>query len=315
MSNFAKDMEILALRSQLSITQQQILNGKISKPHFTPAFRQLWRFLSELLPNWQSALFLVKPETVIGWHRKSFKFFWTRKSRKPGRPKISTATIALIKRIHRENPLLSPEKIHERMVNLGITNAPAPNTIAKYIPKSPRSPSEKQIQSWKTFLHNHRKGILAMDFFVVPTLYFKILYVLVIISHDRRKIEHFAVTSNPSSAWVAQQIREATPYGSAPKYLVHDNDAIFISAYFQQFLKNTNIKSKKTGYHCPWQNGICERVGGILRRELLDYIIPLNERHLESLLSIYINRYYLQGLTKASNAEHLFRQLNGRLLL
>jgi len=292
MSDFAKDMEILALRSQLSITQQQILNGKISKPRFTPAFRQLWRFLSRLLPNWQSALFLVKPETVIGWHRKSFKLFWTCKSRKSGRPKISPATIVLIKRIHRENPLLSPEKIHEQLVNLGISDAPAPNTIAIYIPKSPKTPSEKQIQSWKTFLHNHRKGISAMDFFVVPTLYFKVLYVLVIISHDRRKIEYFAVTSNPSSAWVTQQIREATPYGTTPQYLIHDNDTIFISTYFQQFLKKANIKSKKTGFHCPWQNGICERVVGILRRELLDHVIPLNARHLESLLSEYINKYY-----------------------
>ena len=226
MSNFAKDMEILALRSQLS------------------------------------------------------------------RPKISPATIALIKRIHRENLLLSPEKIHEQLVNLGISDAPAPNTIAKYIPKSPKTPNGKQILSWKTFLHNHRKNIWAMDFFVVPTLYFKMLYVLVIISHDRRKIEHFAVTSNPSSAWVAQQIREATPYGATPEYLIHDNDTIFTSSYFKQFLNNTNIKSKKTGYHCPWQNGICERVIGTLRRELLYHIIPFNQRHLESLLSEYINKYY-----------------------
>ncbi|TCX51734.1 MULTISPECIES: integrase core domain-containing protein [unclassified Dehalobacter] len=201
-------------------------------------------------------------------------------------------TIALIKRIHWENPLISPEKIHERLVNLGISDAPVPNTIAKYIGKSPKTSSGKQIQSWKTSLNNHKKGIWAIDFFVVPTLYFKVLYVLIIISHDRRKIKHSAVTSNPSSAWVAQQIREATPYGATPEYLIHDNDTIFTFAYFQQFLNNTNIKSKKTGYHCPWQNGICERVGGILRRELLDHIIPFNERHLEYLLSEYINRYY-----------------------
>ena len=188
--------------------------------------------------------------------------------------------------------MLSAEKIHEKLVNLGIADAPAPNTIAKYIYKSPRSTSEKRIQSWKTFLHNHKKGIWAMDFFVVPTLYFKILYVLVIISHDRRKIEHFAVTSNPSSAWVAQQIREATPYGLTPQYLIHDNDTIFTSAYFQQFLNNINIKSRRTGYQCPWQNGICERVVGILRRELLDHVIPLSAMHLESLLSEYINKYY-----------------------
>jgi transposase InsO family protein len=178
------------------------------------------------------------------------------------------------------------------MANLGISDVPARNTIAKYIPKPSKSPSDKQIQSWKTFLHNHRKGIWAMDFFVIPTLHFKLLFTLVIINHDRRKIEHFAVTYNPTSVWIAQQIREATPYDIAPEYLIHDNDAIFTSAYFQQFLSNTNIKSKKTGYHCPWQNGICERVIGTLRRELLDHIIPLNERHLEYLVREYISKYY-----------------------
>jgi hypothetical protein len=114
--------------------------------------------------------------------------------------KPTLTTIALIKRIHKENRLLSPERIHDQLINLGITNALAPNTIVKYLPSIRKPPSEKQQQSWKTFLANHRKGIWAMDFFVVPTLYFKILYVFLVISHDRRKIEHFAVTTNPTSA-------------------------------------------------------------------------------------------------------------------
>ncbi len=215
-------------------------------------------------PGWKSALFLVKPETVIGWHRKAFKFYWMIKSKKSGRPKISRQTIALIKRIHKENPLLSPEKIYERLVDLTVIDAPSPNTISKYIPKIRKPPSEKQKQSWKTFLKNHRKEIWAMDFFTVPTLYFKVLYVFILISHDRRKIEHFAVTTNPTSEWVAQQIREATPFGNTPKYLIHDNDTIFTSRELKNFLENANVKAKKTGFKCPWQNGICERTVGIL---------------------------------------------------
>lgn len=131
-----------------------------------------------------------------------------------------------------------------------------------------------------------------MDFFVVPTFCFKVLYVLIIISHDRRKIEHFAVTSNPCSAWVAQQIREATPYGEVPKYLLHDNDSIFRSKAFQEFLSNAQICSKKTSFHSPWQNGICERTVGIIRAELLNHIVPINQRHLEYLLKEYVNHYY-----------------------
>jgi len=276
MTNVAKDLEILALRSQLSIFQQEIINHKIKKPRFTPAFRQLWVLISKIYPNWKSALILAKPETVIGWHKKAFKLYWKTKSNKSGRPKISIQTIALIKRIHKENPLLSPEKIHEQLINLGVIDAPAPNTIAKYIKNSRKPPTDKQKQSWKTFLKNHGKSIWAMDFFVVPTLNFKVLYVLIIISHKRRKIEHFAVTTNPSSAWVAQQIREATPYGETPKYLIHDNDSIFRAQYLQQFLESCNVKSKRTGVHAPWQNGICEITIGVLRQELLNHVIPIN---------------------------------------
>jgi putative transposase len=276
----------------LSVFQRQIIDQKISRPHVTPAFRQIWVLLSNIFPQWKSALVLVKPETVIGWHKKAFKLYWMLKSKKPGRPKISCQTIALIKRIHKENPLLSPEKIYERLIDLAVTDSPSPNTISKYIPQIRKSPSEKQKQSWTTFLKNHRKEIWEMDFFTVPTLYFKVLYVFILISHDRRRIEHFAVTTNPSSAWVTQQIRKATPFGETPKYLIHDNDATFTSREFKTFLANANIKAKRTGFKCPWQNGVCERTVGILRQELLDHIIPINQQHLRHLLKEYIGKYY-----------------------
>ena len=235
---------------------------------------------------------MVKPETVIGWHKTAFKLFWMLKSKRPGRPKVSHATIALIKRIHKENPLLSPEKIHERLVDLAVSDAPAPNTIAKYIAGIRKPPSEKQVSSWKSFLKNHAKGIWAMDFFVVSSLTFKVMVVLLIIGHDRREIKHFAVTQNPSSDWAMQQIREATPYGEAPDYIIHDNDSIFTAGELRGFLENAGIKPKKTGFKCHWQNGICERAVGILRRELFDHVVPFSEKHLKSLLGEYIGRYY-----------------------
>ena len=167
MQPIEKDLEIIALRSQLAIVQQNIITRKIAKPRFTVAFRQLWVLLSKRLPDWKSALILVKPETVVGWHKRAFKVYWRRKSR-GGRPHISNTTIALIKRIHRENPTISPEKIRERLIALNITDPPAPNTIAKYIQGERTTPTERQQQSWQTFLKNHAQGIWSMDFAVVP---------------------------------------------------------------------------------------------------------------------------------------------------
>lgn len=158
--------------------------------------------------------------------------------------------------------------------------------------KAGRPPSEKQVQSWKTFLKNHSKEIWAMDYFVVPTLFFKMLYVLIIINHASRKIEHFAVTTNPNLDWVKQQIRNATPYNHKPKYLIHDNDAVFVCEEFKTFLSDSGIKSKRTSYYSPWQNGIAERVNGIIRQELTNHIIPINEAHLYRVLKEYINDYY-----------------------
>lgn len=278
LSNSAKDLEILALRSQLSLVQERISNGKIPKPRFKPALRCLWVLLSKYFSGWQASLILVKPETVIGWHKTAFKFFWKLKSN--------------------------------------------PNTIANYIPKIRKAPTDKQRQSWAIFLKNHSKGIWAMDFFVVPTLCFQLLYVFLIVRHDRRKIIHFAVTANPSSAWVIQQIREATPYGETPDYLIHDNDSIFTARSLRHFLENTSIKDKRTSFRSPWQNGICERTIGILRQELLNYVIPFNEKHLERLLGEYIGKYYNparthQGINRQTPilSEKLVRTVSAETVL
>lgn len=297
-------LENIALRSQLALYQQRFEKQKLPKPQPTPVFRQLWVILSKYLANWESLIIVVQPKTVIKWHRTAFKLHWKRKSRKIGRPKISQGAIKLIKQVHQENPLLSPEKIHEKLRLLGIEKPPAPNTIAKYIPSTRKPPTERQIQSWKTFLKNHQSVTWATDFLTIPTLTFGMLYVLVIIDHQTRKIVSFGVTTNPTAQWTVQQFRHATPFGVVPKYLIHDNDPIFRSKVFQRFLSSSGITSKRTAYRSPWQNPYAERVIGIIKRELLDYIIPLNQLHLRKLLHEYINDYY--------NTERTHQGLNGK---
>lgn len=300
----ATKLENIALRSQLASYVHHFEKENFPKPCPTPAFRQLWVFLSKHLENWRNSLVMVKPDTVIRWHRTAFKFYWKQKSKKLGRPTISTATIHLIERVHKENPLLSPEKIHERLRILGIDKPPAPNTIAKYLPSTRKPPSEKQVQSWKTFLQNHQQETWATDFFTIPTLTFNVFYVLVIIHHKTRKIIHFGVTTNPTAEWTIQQFRNATPYGKAPKYLIHDNDPIFCSKAFQAFLQSSSITAKKTAYRSPWQNAYAERVIGTIKRELLDQVIPMNEQHLHSLLTEYIEDYY--------NTDRTHQGINGK---
>ncbi len=303
-STLKKEFEIIALRSNLALVHQDIKTGKRPKPKATPAFRQLWVFLSKYYPDWESVSVHFQPATVKKWHEQIRKWHWAKKSKRIGRPPISQEVIDLIKEIHQGNTLLSPEKIREELLLLSITDAPSPNTIAKYLPSTRNPPTEKQIQSWKMFLKNHAPDTWGADFFTVSTLFFKIHYVMVIINHGTRKIEHIAVTTNPNVFWLMQQFRNATPYDHKPKYLVHDNDAVFTSKDFQRFLAASGIKSKKTSIKSPWQNPYAERVIGTLRRELLDHIIPINEKHLHYLLHEYVHKYY--------NPHRTHQGLNGQ---
>lgn len=303
-SNHKLRMQIIALRSQLSLYEHHYKTHKLPKPKSTPAFRQLWVLLSKYLSDWESIQRIFKPNTVVKWHRTAFSIHWMKKSKKKGRPKISIETINLIKRVHKENPILSPKKIHEKLALLGLENPPGPNTIAKYIPETHKPPTQRQIQSWKTCLNNHKSETWATDFFTIPTLKFEVLYILVMIDHKTREIIHYAITKNPDTQWLKQQFRNATPYERKPKYLIHDNDPVFRSKEIQAFLKASDIQSKRTSYKSPWQNAYAERVIRTLRRELLDLIIPLSEAHLERLLNDYIVLYY--------NTERTHQGINGK---
>jgi transposase InsO family protein len=241
----------------------------------------------------------VKPETVIRWHRTAFRWYWARKSKPHGRPVVSRATIALIKRIRKENPLWSAERIHDQMVSIGMIDIPCANTIAKYIPTIRRLPSEKVQQSWRTFIANHMHNTWAMDFFTVPTITFQVLYVFVIINHARRQVARIAVTKHLTMAWTVHQLRESTQFGKQPKYLIRDNDSIY-GKDVVNFIKTAGIQEVRTSYRSPWQNALVERFIGILRRELLDHIVPLDERHLERLLREFIVGYYHPVRTHSS---------------
>jgi transposase InsO family protein len=271
----------LALRQQLAKYAQ-----KRSKPRLTSLDRAFWVALSRFWPGWKDALVIVKPDTVIRWHRKGFRLYWRAISKRgPGRPPISEEVQALIRRLAGENGWRA-RKIQAELEKLGFTVSLA--TVSRYLPT--REPDDAQRQRWMTFLRNHKDGITAMDFFVVPTVGFRLLYVWFIIDHGRRRIIHFDVTTSPTAQWVIQQLREAFPYDSAPDYLIYDNDSIF-SDKVTEVIEYLGMKPKRTAYRSPWQNGTAERWVGSARRELLDHVIVFNEQHLQRLLRDYVAYY------------------------
>jgi transposase InsO family protein len=246
--------------------------------------------------DWQSALVFVKPETVIRWHRKGWKYYWRRKSKpkKLGRPPISFKLIHLIRRLSIQNPLWDAPHIHDELALLG--HDVAESTVAKYMV---HTPSPEKQQSWRTFLKNHLGVTAACDSFTVPTLTFKTLYCFVILAHDRRRIVHVGVTQHPTEEWAVRQVLEAFPGDrSEPRYLIRDRDSTYGSSFRRQ-VDAMGIEQVVSGRKCPWQNPYCERVIGSIRRECTDHVIPLGERHLQRILNEYVT-YYNEARTHLS---------------
>jgi transposase InsO family protein len=301
-------LENLALRQQLAVQQRSIKRPKIKNTD-----RIFWTWLSRIWNDWRSSLIIVKPPTVIGWHKKGFKLYWKRKSRRVGRPTIDWELIQLIRQLQKENPTWSAQRIQGELAKLGVSVCD--NTVAKYMRK-PKTDPEKR-QRWLTFLHNSIKHIVGIDFAVVRTISFKAIYVFVAISHDRRKILHFAVSSKPHSQWAIQQLRETFAFDETTKYVIRDNDKIF-SEDFKKQIKTFGLKDTPTAPRSPWQNPICERVIGTLRRECLDHMIILNEKHLYNVLHEYIFEYYNVSRTHMSldkdSPVHRPTQTNGRII-
>ena len=229
---------------------------------------------------------IVQPETVIRWHRQAFKLYWRWKSRsRPGRPKIDAEVRELIRQMSRENPTWGVPRIQSELALLDHDVCEA--TVAKYRVRSRKPPS----QNWRTFLDNHVKDIIAVDFFTVPTATFRVLYVMILLYHERRRVVHFNVTEHPTAQWAAQQVVDTFPYDEAPRFLLRDNDGIY-GVDFQRRIKGLGIEEVLTAKRSPWQNPYAERVIGSIRRDCTDHVIVLGERHLRRILGDYFAYYH-----------------------
>jgi hypothetical protein len=237
--------------------------------------------------GWRRTLVIVTPDTVLRWQRRRFREYWTALSGRPsgGRPPVNAEIKALVRRMAAANPLWGAPRIHAELLKLGIEAAE--RTVSRLLPKRRTPPS----QTWRTFLANHLRDLVALDFFMVPTAGLRVLFVLVVLAHDRRRVVHFNVTEHPTAAWTAQQIVEAFPDDSAPAYLLRDRDSVY-GERFRQRMKGMRIGEVVTASHSPWQNPFAERLIGSVRRECLEHVVVLGERHLRRILTTYFAYYH-----------------------
>ena len=285
--------EILALRHQLLVLQR---SSRVHKLRLSCADRVLWVWLSRLWDDWRSALLILKPETVIAWHRKGFRLYWSWKSRRrEGRPALCREVRNLIRQMSLANPCWGAPRIHGELLKIGIELSQA--TVAKYMVRhrKPRS------QTWRTFLTNHAKNFASADFFLVPTMAFQLLFVFLILDHDRRRPLHFAVTSLPTIEWTARQLLEAFPWDTAPRYLLRDRDAIY-GQHLAAVIQGMGIEELLTAPRSPWENPYVERLVGSIRRECLDHIMVGNQRSLRRILRDYF-AYYEHSRTHLALAK------------
>jgi transposase InsO family protein len=286
------EVENLFLRHQLNIALRR-------------APRRLWLhgsdravlvWLTRLWPSLIGLTRVVQPDTILRWHRSGFRAYWRWKSRgRPGRPRVNRELRDLIRQISKENSLWGAPRIHGELLKLGFEVAES--TVSKYMTK-PRGPPS---QTWRTFLRNHAEAIATIDLCVVPTLTFGYLFAFLVVSHGRRRLLWFAVTTNPTAEWLAQQIVEAFPWDTAPRYLVRDNDAAYGHA-FRKRIRTMGIRDRPIAPRSPWQNPYVERLIGTLRRECLDHVLTFGEHHLHRVLTLY-SLYYNETRTHLGLAK------------
>src|SRR5258708_4450868 len=280
-SKLRLEAENAVLRHQLIVLKRR-LHGRVRLTnHDRCFFVQLYRWFPAIL----QVLTIVRPETLLRWHRAGFRGYWRWKSRpRGGRPQIDTELRVLVRRMSVENPLWGAPRIHGELLKLGFEVAQS--SVAKYMVKRRGPPS----QGWRTFLRNHAPDVVAMDLFVVPTIGFDLLYTLIIMRLDRRDLVWINVTAHPTAEWVARQITEAFPWDGAPRSMIRDRDRIY-GTVVPRRLRTMGIRDKPTAPASPWQNGFAERLIGSLRRECLDHVIVLGEAHLRRILKNYADYY------------------------
>jgi transposase InsO family protein len=280
-SRAALEAEIWTLRQQINVLRRTAPE----KLSFSAIDRLIFVGLYRLFPKVCDALAIVKPDTIVRWHRAGFRSYWRWKSRpRGGRPTVPLEIRGLIREMSIANPLWGAPRIHGELLKLGIEVGQT--SVAKYMARRRRPPS----QGWKTFLHNHADGIAAMDLFVVPTISFRLLYGLLIVGHGRRQILWFGVTAHPTAEWIANQLTEACGWEQAPRYLIRDRDRAYGEVFLRR-LRSMGIRDRPTSPRSPWENGYAERLIGSIRRECLDYVVVFGERHLRHVLKSYMNYY------------------------
>jgi putative transposase len=281
-SHSAFALENLALRHQLDVLQR---NAK--RPRLTYLDRTRWVILSRFWADWRKPLIFVQPETVIRWHKRGFRLYWKWKSRPrwPGRRRVHKELRDLIHNMARSNPLWGAPRIHGELLKFGIEVSQA--TVSKYMVRHRKPPS----QTWRTFLKNHAQDIASVDFLTVPTATFHVLYVFLILLNDRREVIHFNVTDSPSAFWIGQQIVQAFPWDTAPRYLLRDRDGKYGEEFIRR-VKSLDIKQLLIPAQSPWQNPYVERIIGSIHRECVDHVIVINERHLRRVLGEYFKYYH-----------------------
>jgi putative transposase len=277
-SRCSLQLEILALRHQLAVYQ-----CSVPRPCIHPTDRLFWAWLSRLWSGWHSALVFAQPNTVIAWQRKRFRDHWRRLSQRgtPGRRTIAKEVRDLIRTMWQTNPTWGAPRIVGELRKVGIDVAKS--TVEKYRIQLKRPPSS----TWKTFLKNHVQDLVALDFFVVPTVTHKVLFVLLILAHEWRRVVHANITEHPTTAWTAQQVIDAFPWDKAPRHLLRDRDHIY-GTHFRQRVRHMGIEEVLIAPRSPWQNPYVERLIGSIRRECLDHVIVLHGRHLTHILARYL---------------------------
>jgi putative transposase len=267
--------------------QLQVLQRQVKRPPLTRRDRFWLLILASRIAQWPQALLIIQPDTLLRWHRQGFRLFWKRRSRsKTNQPKLNRETIDLIRRMARENVLWGSERIQGELLKLGI--AVAKRTVQKYIQAV--RPPRASGQTWATFLKTHAKDIWACDFLPVVDLFFRHAFVFFIIELSSRRVVHFAVTRAPTEAWVSQQLREATPFGARPKYLIRDNDNKY-GTCLDAVAQHTEIEVLRIPHRAPRANAICERFLGSVRRECLDHLLILSEQQLYRVVREYVEYF------------------------